>query len=230
MAFDIIPVIDLKDGKAVRGIAGNRADYRPLATPLCPDGEPLTAVRGYLGLYPFSRLYIADLDAIEGGTRQDAVLAAIRKSFPQLKLWVDAGFASPGHAREWSALGLGRPILGSESLIAAHRPARGAVLSLDFRGDRFLGPPALLDDPYLWPRDVIVMCLDDVGMGAGPDLERLTGIIAVADEQRIYAAGGVRGPADLRALAALGASGALVASALHNGAISADDLCAGFAI
>ena len=40
----------------------------------------------------------------------------------------------------------------------------------------------------------------------------------------VYAAGGVRDAADLRALAAAGIAGALVASSLHNGRITAEDL------
>jgi phosphoribosylformimino-5-aminoimidazole carboxamide ribotide isomerase len=225
MAFEVIPVIDLKGGEAVRAIAGDRAAYRPLATRLCPDGEAVSCVRGYLGLHPFSRLYVADLDAIEGGGRQDGPLSKIRAAFPQLELWVDAGFTDPGSAREWLSAGLGRPVLGSESLSdvdALDQP--GTLLSLDFRGDRFLGPPALLQNPRYWPDDIIVMCLHDVGTGGGPDIARLQRIIEAAGRRRVFAAGGVRGRADLDTLARLGASGALIASALHSGAIASGDL------
>jgi phosphoribosylformimino-5-aminoimidazole carboxamide ribotide isomerase len=225
MAFEVIPVIDLMGGRAVRAVAGNRAGYRPLATPLCPDGEPLSAARGFLGVHDFRRLYLADLDAIAGGARQDAVLGRVRAAFPRLELWVDAGFASAQDAADWLRLGLGRPVFGSESLADAQPPASpGAILSLDFRGDRFLGPPALLDDPALWPADVIVMGLHDVGTGRGPDTARLQRILQAAGARRVYAAGGVRGRADLEALARLGVSGALVASALHDGAIASSDL------
>jgi phosphoribosylformimino-5-aminoimidazole carboxamide ribotide isomerase len=225
MSFEVIPVIDLKAGKAVRAVAGDRAEYRPLATPLCPDGDVLKCIAGYLGLYPFKRLYVADLDAIQAGARQDAPLQAIRTAFPQLDLWVDAGFRSAHAAQEWAGLGLGHPVLGSESLTDARAVSTGgAILSLDFRGDRFLGQPALLANPETWPGDVIVMCLHDVGMGGGPDMARLASAIEAADDRRIFAAGGVRNLADLQGLAALGASGALIASALHSGAITSADL------
>ncbi len=225
MAFEVIPVIDLKGGKAVRAVAGNRAAYRPLATPLCPDGEALSCVRGYLGLHSFARLYVADLDAIEGGARQDAALSGIRTAFPQLELWVDAGFTGLAAAGGWLHLRLGRPVLGSESLPGVDALARtGAVLSLDFRGDRFLGPPELLENPDLWADNIIVMCLHDVGTGGGPDTLRLQRIIEAAGQRRVFAAGGVRDRADLNALASIGASGALIASALHSGAIASGDL------
>lgn len=225
MGFEVIPVIDLKGGKAVRAVAGNRADYRPLATPLCPDGQPLTAVRGYLGLHPFARLYIADLDAIEGGARQDGLLKEIRAVFPALELWVDAGFTDPHAATGWQQRGHGRPVLGSESLRDSRLPqGEAAILSLDFRGERFLGDPALLAAPDLWPADIIVMCLHDVGMGGGPDFARLEAVMNLGQGRRVYAAGGVRHRADLEALARLGVSGALIASALHSGVIASADL------
>ena len=225
MTFEVIPVIDLMRGRAVRGVAGNRADYRPLATALCPDGDPLSAARGFLALHAFTRLYIADLDAIEERARQDAVIACIAANFPGLELWVDAGFVDRAAAGDWRHLGLGRPVLGSESLHEAEALAGSqAILSLDFRGDTFLGPPALLAEPTLWPDDVIVMCLQDVGTGGGPDIARLKRIIGAVGGRRIYAAGGVRGRGDLEVLARIGASGVLVASALHNGTISSADL------
>src|SRR5215203_2024938 len=47
-----------------------------------------------------------------------------------------------------------------------------AILSLDFRGEDFVGPPSLLDDPSLWPCAVIAMTLARVGTSTGPDLLR----------------------------------------------------------
>ena len=65
------------------------------------------------------------------------------------------------------------------------------------------------------------MTLGRVGSGAGPDLDRLAAIRARAGARRLYAAGGVRDKADLAALKDAGAAGVLVASALHDGKISA---------
>lgn len=122
-------------------------------------------------------------------------------------------------------------VLGSESLTSradyeSVRKAAGpsAPLSLDFRGDDFIGPRELLDDAALWPDRVIVMTLARVGSGEGPDLARLWDIVARAQGRRIYAAGGVRNVGDLEALRDIGIAGALVATALHNGRISAPEL------
>jgi phosphoribosylformimino-5-aminoimidazole carboxamide ribotide isomerase len=224
--FDIIPVIDLKGGLAVRAAGGNRADYRPLVTPLCPDGDPLTAAGGLLGVCSARRLYIADLDSIEGGAPQHGAIGRIAEAHPGIALWVDDGFASPGAINAWPLAGLAQPVLGSESLGADMEPIpAAAILSLDFRADHFLGPRRLLSEPHLWPDIVIVMCLHSVGASAGPDLARLTRIVGMAGlARRVYAAGGVRGLADLHALADIGAAGALIASALHGGQITRTDL------
>ena len=98
------------------------------------------------------------------------------------------------------------------------------MLSLDFRGNAFQGPPKILDEPALWPNRVIVMTLARVGSAAGPDLERLAAIRSIAGGREIYAAGGVRDANDLAALKAGGAAGALVATALHERRVVRADL------
>ena len=100
-------------------------------------------------------------------------------------------------ARHWLAARTGSLVLGSESQSDARMVRDLAddprvVLSLDFRGAAFAGPPELLAEPDGWPRQVIVMTLARVGSGAGPDVARLSEIRAMATQRSIYAAGGVR--------------------------------------
>jgi phosphoribosylformimino-5-aminoimidazole carboxamide ribotide isomerase len=224
--FKIIPVIDLKRGRAVRAIGGLRDDYRPLATPLCPDGDPLGAAAGLLSACSGAALYIADLDAIGGEQPQLRLIHVIGEAFPEVEIWVDGGFAGPGTLDGWPLRDRARPVLGSESLRdATVLGGAETLLSLDFQGDRFIGPPALLENPAFWPAEIIVMCLHSVGTAHGPDFERLTRVMAAAGEGRgVYAAGGIRNIADLENLKRIGAAGALIASALHDGAITAADL------
>jgi phosphoribosylformimino-5-aminoimidazole carboxamide ribotide isomerase len=224
--FLIIPVIDLKDGLAVRAVGGNRADYRPLATPLCPDGDLLRAATGLMSICPTSALYVADLDAIEGGAPQRGILRKLLDAFPEQEIWIDGGFTRPAAVQEWLTFENARPVLGSESMhgVPPALDRVGTVLSLDFRGGRFLGPPDLLAEPALWPQDVIVMCLHSVGAQSGPDFDRIRAILAAAGGRRVFAAGGVRHLADLEALADIGVAGVLISSALHSGAVSRADV------
>ncbi len=212
-------------GQVVHAREGRRNDYRPLVSALCPSSRPADVLDGLLRLYPFQYCYIADLDAILGRGDHYREIAALRSAHPQLEFWVDAGLHDAARIAAWPDA-LGRSVLGSECLDAAAtcRTAANGLLSLDFRGNEFLGPPGLLADTGYWPEQLIVMTLERVGGGQGPDIERLAALRARAPEKRYYAAGGVRGPADLSALAQAGAAGVLLASALHDGRLSPTDL------
>jgi HisA/HisF family protein len=224
-----IPVVDLMGGQVVRARMGDRASYRPLESPLASTSDAVAVVRGLLAVYPFPTLYVADLNAIQSNGDNFATLRRIRAEFPGLQMWVDNGAADPAALEALIGADLGVPVIGSESqrdskLIAEHRGSRRVVLSLDFRGDAFQGPGEILAEPALWPRRIIIMTLARVGSGAGPDLARLAAIQSVADGREIYVAGGVRDPADLSALKAARASGALIATALHDRRVGKTDL------
>ena len=63
-------------------------------------------------------------------------------------------------------------------------------------------------------------------MGNGPDFESIARVRAAERELTLIAGGGVRGPGDLARLAEAGCDGALVASALHDGRLTALDVAA----
>ncbi|WP_075216726.1 HisA/HisF-related TIM barrel protein [Mongoliimonas terrestris] len=217
----VIPVIDLKGGLVVRARAGERDAYRPIESPLTASAEPDDVVAGLMSVFPFDTLYIADLDAIEGRGHHRDTVARLAARHQGLSVWLDEGAANRATADGAAAIGA-RPVIGSESQADSglvRGAGRGAVLSLDFRTG-FVGPAEILDTPGIWPGDVIVMTLQRVGVDAGPDFERLAAVrTAAGPERRVYAAGGVRGAADLDRLKAEGIAGALVATALHDGRI-----------
>jgi phosphoribosylformimino-5-aminoimidazole carboxamide ribotide isomerase len=234
--FAVVPVLDLRGGEVVHAQRGDRAAYRPIRTPLA-DGSsaPAAVLSGLLALAPFRRIYIADLDAIEGRGGHVDCVAALASRFPDLAIWLDAGYRDAEQAAAAAAACAPRvvPVLGSETmphaevareLLAALGPS-GFVLSLDQRGRHLLGPAELAASSALWPRRVIAMTLDRVGAGLGPDLDRVAELRRrAAPDVGIYAAGGVRDAADLRRLAQEGAAGVLVATALHDGRLSPADL------
>ena len=208
---------------------GDRASYPLLDSPLSPTSDAVDVVRGLLGMFSFPALYVADLDAIQGSGDNSQSLRRIRAEVGQLRMWVDNGVADASTLYAFIGADLGTLVIGSESqrdsaLIAQRRDSKQVVLSLDFRGDAFQGPDEILAEPALWPRRIIVMTLARVGSGAGPDLTRFTAIRSIAGGREIYAAGGVRDAADLSALKAVGAAGALIATALHERRIVGGDL------
>lgn len=229
----VIPVIDLKSGAVVHARRGERALYRPIVSDLCRGSRPLDVVRALLAVHPFDTLYIADLDAIQGGGGHDREIAALARCFPGLELWVDSGVADEASCRARLKQHPGVMVIGSEAirdvqLWAGLRrlSAERLVLSLDFKGEQFLGPPDLLSMPETWPERVIVMTLSRVGSDAGPDLARLAGIARLAGARKIFAAGGVRGGEDLCDLSRRDVAGVLVASALHDRRIGPAEIAA----
>lgn len=229
--FQVVPVLDLRNGGVVHARRGERGRYPPLRSSLCAGNEPLAVVGGILDLYPFRFIYVADLDAIEGTGDNRDVLARLATAFPHVRFWIDAGFRDPEQVRDFIALEVGDAVLGSESLrgldalvaLQADPVWRRIVLSLDFR-DRFVGPPELLSRTDLWPQRVIVMTLARVGAGQGPDWDRLAELRRAAPQASLFAAGGVRDGRDLGELASGNSAGALVATALHDGRIGRADL------
>lgn len=230
--MEIIPVIDLKDGQVVHARGGLRDSYEPIRSSLVDGSGPLDVVRALCRLHPFKTLYIADLDAIEGRGDHGAVLGELKAAFPHLRLWVDNGLSSEHECRRWMRDDWGALVLGSESQkdaaslasLSGEFDEERVILSLDFKGDDFLGPPALLEETECWPPNIIAMTLARVGGQSGPDLERLAWLRERAPARRIYGAGGVRHVEDLNRLATLGISGVLVASALHDGRIGKTEL------
>jgi HisA/HisF family protein len=204
---------------------GTRSAYAPIETPLSPTSRPTDVARGLLSIFPFKNFYVADLNAIENKGNNHAALELLSVQFPQLELWVDAGISDIHDAERWLEAGLGRLVLGSETqqdskLIRHLYRNNRAILSLDFRGDAFLGPASLLNEADIWPADVIVMTLARVGSASGPDMNWLTAIKSRAGNRQVYAAGGVRDAEDLALLVQAGIAGALVATSLHNGKLT----------
>lgn len=234
--MQIIPVIDVLGGTAVRAVRGERSRYRPLESQLCRGSDPVDAARALLDYCNAAVLYVADLDGIMHGAPQRDLLARLAGALPGVELWLDAGFADPHAAsallaplREGRAAHDGArsalitPVFGSESLrpgAMAHLPA-DALLSLDRRHGTPLGDPHCWTDASHWPERLIVMTLERVGSFDGPALDTVAEVRDRAGQRQIIGAGGIRNADDLQAAAASGATAWLVASALHERRIPA---------
>ena len=231
-SLKLVPVIDLRHGYAVHARLGRRELYQPLSSRLCSAGDPAELLSNLLALFPFDTVYIADLDAILRSGDNLSVLRSLSSRFPEIVFWVDSGVSDSAGLSRWLRQGLGRAVLGSESLLdlalldiaSALDPAHSPILSLDFREAAFLGPPALLDRPDCWPENVIVMPLTRVGSQTGPDIQHFDELRRLSASSRFFAAGGVRDAQDIARLEIAGAAGVLLATALHEGHLTPSDL------
>jgi len=225
----LIPVIDLLNGQVVRGVRGDRKAYRPIESALCASSDPVTVARILVDHCAARQLYVADLDALMGGQAQCDVLRELLVALDGIELWVDAGFvdADAASALRAQLAPLSQrivPVFASESLRSRAAlvecrdrfGAAGAVLSLDRRDGQRLDPAGCWDATALWPQRVIVMTLERVGSGAGPDLETMAQLHREAPATTLVGAGGVRSADDLARGREAGAGAWLVASALHD--------------
>ncbi|MGD9724452.1 MAG: HisA/HisF-related TIM barrel protein [Pirellulales bacterium] len=237
----VIPVLDLMGGQVVRGVGGRRAEYRPIESRLARDARPVTVARAFAEC-GFQSVYVADLDAIAGTEPAWSCYEDLLEC--GLEPWVDAGLAGAGAAAALSRFAargrqLAGIVAGLESLrgpaelaaIARVVEPQRLIFSLDLQAGRPLTtapawrgmtPPAIAQLALrLGIRRMIVLDLAAVGTGAGvPTLPLCRALANLDSDLEIIAGGGVRGASDLRALAAAGCHGALVASALHDGRLA----------
>lgn len=244
----IIPVIDVLGGVVVRGVAGRRAEYKPLVSRLTDSTEPLEVARALAERFGFGELYLADLDAIAGGPSKIELYAELgrtRRSIPTAetsapatgRVMVDAGVRDVASALSIVATGV-EVVVGLETLagpgalgaIAANLPVQRLVFSLDLKAGRPMGAVSAWGSTEpaeiaaraveLGVRRMIVLDLARVGTGEGVGTEELIRELRRRHPKiELIGGGGVRGPDDLRRLGEAGADAALVASALHDGRI-----------
>ena len=145
----------------------------------------------------------------------------LTNAFPKIRLMIDAG----AKFHDWRGMARVDAVIGSESLqdVETLRVARDDsdfVLSLDFRDPTFLGSRGVALDARAMAAAGHRHDARAGRLRAGPDIERVSNIVARAGDRRVYAAGGLRGAGDLARLEAVGAAGALVATALHDGRLT----------
>ncbi|WP_227247423.1 HisA/HisF-related TIM barrel protein [Paraburkholderia caribensis] len=169
--MQVIPVLDLLDGHAVRAIRGDRANYRPIQSSLCATSEPLPVARALVAATAAPALYVADLGAIMSRDADPSTLAVLAATLANahvhahleppsgpFEIWLDAGFADfPSMLAHLSRIAAATgsahtrivPVFGTESLhsLDALREAEAAgyapILSLDHRGRQLIAAPEL---------------------------------------------------------------------------------------
>lgn len=229
----ILPVIDVKGGVVVRGIAGRRAEYRPMVSELTPSCFPVTVAQALRERFGFHELYLADLDAIAGAAPGLGIYADLQAD--GFSLWVDAGLRRVADASPLQAAGVDSIIAGLESLDGPQAlaelfhvlgPAR-LVFSLDLKEGQPLGRadrwPASAWDIALVAmlagvRRLLILDLAHVGVGRGSGTHDLCARLRRHDATlQITTGGGVRDDTDVQDLYRHGVDFVLVASALHDG-------------
>jgi phosphoribosylformimino-5-aminoimidazole carboxamide ribotide isomerase len=245
-SFQVIPVLDLKNGRAVAAVAGQRDHYQPVRSILHVTSDPFelaVALREVLGLHT---LYLADLDSIAGNAPDFALYDKLISS--GFHLIIDAGLRNLKSAgrlleldRSSSTIVAGLETLDDPGVLGEIIEKLGAERTM-FSLDLFNGRPRIAM-PGAWKSDnpldlvhevieqgarrLLLLDLARVGTGRGlGTLSLLSQIRADHREVQISAGGGISGITQILELKDAGACAALVASAFHDGRIGPSELAA----
>jgi phosphoribosylformimino-5-aminoimidazole carboxamide ribotide isomerase len=236
MAMEIIPAIDLKNGRCVRLVQGD------FAKATIYDADPVAQARRFADAGA-NWLHVVDLDgARDGSSRQFHLIAEIARQVPS-KLQVGGGVHDAQIIERLFDCGVVRVIIGT---VAAEDPPQAMewlkdygstriVLAVDVRLDGEGEPQVLTrgwqreSKIFLW--ELLksyensglhsVLCTDVArdGMMAGPNCALYSRLKARCPHLDVLASGGVRDVADLLELQRHGAAGAIVGKALYEGRI-----------
>lgn len=239
--MQIIPVLDILDGGVVRGVAGQRDSYRPVESVFAPSAHPLDVAEAFRDTFGLDTLYVADLDAILRGEPDFETYRQLADA--GFHLMIDAGLKNSVDAEAALMAGADQviagletwPLLSSLEMLVHRLGVERVIFSLDLKNgeavrtfsDVTTSDPADIGAAVLEAgvQNVIVLDLAAVGVGEGiSTLPLCQELIEFAPRTRIITGGGVRSTDDLTSLPESAVHGVLVASALHSGAITADDL------
>lgn len=221
--FRTLFVMDIYNGAVVHAVRGERSTYKPVHTfsRVCSSSVPAEVVRT---VRP-REVYIADLNRIQ---RRGDNLSVIRELHPRMML--DIGAASMEDVR--LGLGVAEVVLGSETaplaLIeeACERYEKRIAVSIDCMGGKLLSPEPVdvLELARILAQyevDVLLLTLSRVGTASGIDAPLLSRVMDALGRGVLYG-GGVASMEHIELLKEMGASGALIATAVHSGAVPLD--------
>lgn len=240
----LIPVLDVMNGAVVRAVGGRRDEYRPVESKLTVATHPVNVALALLARTGVTELYVADLDAICGGEVVSEGVARLFREFrgSPVAFWGDIGTNARRPPELLADHANVRPVIGLETgatpahladAVARFGP-RPVAVSVDLRAGKLLGKwedwgAAHAGDALAVARTairtgaqaLIVLDLSRVGTGTGTGTEPLLRTIrAEFPDVDLIAGGGVRAWDDVDRLGEAGATGVLVASALHDGTLT----------
>jgi 1-(5-phosphoribosyl)-5-[(5-phosphoribosylamino)methylideneamino] imidazole-4-carboxamide isomerase/N-(5'phosphoribosyl)anthranilate isomerase len=235
-ALELLPAVDVADGRAVRlvqGAAGSETSY----------GDPLDAARNWAE-QGAEWIHLVDLDAAFGRGSNAPLLADVVQAV-DVAVELSGGIRDDASLRAALATGATRVNIGTAALENPDwvRKAIGEygdriAIGLDVRGTTLAARGWTQEGGELF--DVlarldadgcaryVVTDVNRDGTLTGPNLELLRSVCA-ATQQPVVASGGVSSLGDLRAIAGLvdaGVEGAIVGKALYAGAFTLRDALA----
>ena len=234
----VLPVIDLKRGQVVRGVAGQREKYGPIESGLVRSPNPVTVAKALCEQVGVRDIYLADLDALAGQEPDWNCYHAIGKL--DYSIWLDAGTGTVEAVERVlrRARSVARVIIALESLeslrsletIVSTVGAERLVFSLDLKDEMPVtsDPAAQRMSPETIAavaidagiRSILVLDVASVGVEHGPmTVDLCRNIRCRYLHVDVISGGGVRDMGHVQRFVDAGCERVLVSSALHAGLI-----------
>jgi phosphoribosylformimino-5-aminoimidazole carboxamide ribotide isomerase len=225
--FEILPAIDVLEGRAVRLAQGRRAEVT------IEGGDPVALARRYAA-EGATRLHFVDLDGAFSGAPSPTLLERVAAA-TDVPLQVGGGYRSLDAVASALAAGADRVLVGTAALspaflaAAVGRFGSRLVVAIDATDGR-VAVEGWTRTATLAPGELARRCADAGvarvlttstrrdGSLAGPDVRLLEDVLRCG--LPVVAAGGVASVDDLRLLRDLGCEGAVAGSALLRGAFT----------
>lgn len=223
LSIEVIPAVDVLGEEAVRL---ERGDYERVVE---RTDDPVSLARRFAGAGA-NRVHLVDLDGARSGRVRPALVAAVAAAAAPARLQASGGIRSLDDARALLAAGADRVVVGTaawpdptpwlalgEEIVLALDVLDGELRTRGWTAGTGVPLEAALERTQ--GARILLTAVDRDGTLAGPDLELVRR--AAASGARVLAAGGVRAPADVEALAVAGAEAAVVGRALLAGDVAA---------
>ena len=228
-SLQLIPAVDLMDGKIVRLTHGDPKTAKVYNQ----FGGPLETAKKWK-VEGAGKIHIIDLDAALGSGDNLSVIAEIVESI-DLPIQVGGGIRKVEAAEKLLKLGVNQVILGAlafnqpkavtqiqrefgaESVIVALDNKDGKIMVAGWKTATGMGMKEALEKfAALGVTTFLVTSITRDGTLSGPDLDTLREACQY-EGVAIIAAGGIGGLEDLRALKRVGVAGAVIGKALYEG-------------
>ena len=227
MPFTVLPAIDVSEGRLALLTADGPAPTDAF------DGDPLAAATAFVAAGA-RWLHVVDMDLAFRGTLANGEVIAALAAIPGTRVEASGGVRTAAQVEALRALGASRVVVASAALadeeavteiIERSRPGE-TVLGIEVADGRIRARGAPVDleltSTLGWLRAagaerLLVTAVDRVATVEGPD----TALVrrAVRAGLPVLAAGGIRSLADLEAVRAAGADGAVVGRSALEGSL-----------
>ena len=209
--MNIIPAIDIKDGKVVKAKQGDRDRYHPIDKDSGFSSDPFKFIKEMTKVYRPSIFYIADINSLINENHNIDLIKDIASMNKNIHFWVDIG----GKIDQRLAKRNIEPILCSENCLSIKNINyiyKNYIHSYDYK-NKLLGLDSFKNFDSSYKNKIIFMNIADVGNDKGPDYKYIRSMNKKSSIQ-YYVGGGIKSTFDINKLEAMGFSGVLVSSLL----------------